>query len=241
MTVIYSSVYSLRIISADSAAAILDDQFNVVTHVASVSVLVEPPYREPLFRIVEPIFRQVEEGFDIIVHEAELCRNLLDKMKADVVHLDMSLDGLSIEELSPVELVNRRSSKVARQNILKILPRLRKVASEIKRLHGVDMLAIGKESVPVRIAELTAGAEAILFACQKVLLEKKPILLGLPLKCQPTIYANRVYLHSLIEGEHDVKSFGVDVQGILTKIKMIETLNPIARGFRALKIEPLSN
>jgi len=241
LTVIYSSVYGLRIISADSAAAILDDQFNAVTHVASVSVLVETPYREPLFRIVEPIFRQVEEGLDIIVHEAELCRNLLDKMKADVVHLDMSLGGLSIEELSPVELVNKRSSKGARQNILKILPRLRKIASEIKRLHGVDMLAIGKESVPVRIAELTAGAEAILFACQKVLLEKKPILLGLPLKCQPTIYANRVYLHSLIEGEHDVKSFGVDVQGILTKIKMIETLNPIARGFRALKIETLSN
>ena len=55
-----------------------------------------------------------------------------------------------------------------------------------QRLHGIDMLAIGKESVPVRIAELTAGAEAILFACQKVVLEKKPILLGLPLKCQPT-------------------------------------------------------
>jgi hypothetical protein len=234
---IYSSAHGLRIISADSAAAILDDQFNAVTHVASVSVLVEPPYREPLFRIVEPIFRQVEEGFDIIVHEAELCRNLLDKMKANVIHLDMSLDGLSIEELSPVELVNKRSSKVARQNILRILPKLRKVAAEIKRLHGVDMLAIGKESVPVRIAELTAGA--ILFACQKVILEKKPILLGLPLNCQPTVFGNRVYLHSLIEGEHDIKSFGIDVQGILTKVKMIETLNPIARGFRALKIKPL--
>ena len=42
------------------------------------------------------------------------------------------------------------------------------------------MLAIGKESVPVRIAELTAGAEAILFASQRAVDEKEAVLLGLP-------------------------------------------------------------
>ena len=55
-------------------------------------------------------------------------RSLLDKMKADVVHLDMTLGGVSIEELSPVELMNLRASGTGRQNILKILPRLRKIA-----------------------------------------------------------------------------------------------------------------
>ena len=228
----------MRIISADSAAAILDEQFNAVTHVASVSVLVEPPYREPVIRIAEPIFRTVEDGFDLIVHEAELCRSLLETEKAEVVHLDMSLGGVSIEELSPVELLNLRASKIGRQNILKILPRLRKVAGEIKRLYGIDMIAIGKESVPVRIAELTAGAEAILFACQKVANEKQTLLLGLPLKCQPTILSNKVYLRSLIESEHDIRGFGTDAQDLLTKVKLTETLNPIARGFRAIKIEP---
>jgi hypothetical protein len=54
-----------------------------------------------------------------------------------------------------------------RQNILKILPRLRKIAGEIGRLYDVDMLAIGKESVPVRIAELTAGAEEICLQAKK--------------------------------------------------------------------------
>ncbi len=141
----------MKVISADSATAILDKQFKPIFHVASVSVLVESPYKEPSFRLAEPIFREVESGFDVIVHEAELCRNLLDKMKADVIHLDMSLGGVSIEELSPVELTNMRSSRTGRQNILKILPRLRKIACEIKRLHGIDMLAIGKESVPVRL------------------------------------------------------------------------------------------
>ena len=230
----------MKVISADSAAAILDEQFKPVYYVASVSVLVEPPYREPSFRLAEPIFREVETGFDVIVHEAELCRSLLDKMKADVVHLDMSLGGISIEELSPVELTNLRASRTGRQNILKILPRLRKIACEIKRLHGIDMLAIGKESVPVRIAELTAGAEAILFACERAVDEKENILLGLPLMCQPRFLGNQVYLNSLIANEHDVRGFSMDALGVLTKVKLSETLNPIARGFRALKITPMN-
>jgi hypothetical protein len=229
----------LKIIAADSAAAILDSQFNPVLHVASVSVLVEPPYREPSFRLAEPIFREVDGGFDVIVHEAELCRSLLDKIKADVVHLDMSLGGVSVEELSPVELMNLRASKMGRQNILKILPRLRKIAGEIKRIHSIEMLAIGKESVPVRIAELTAGAEAILFAAQRAIDEKDTVLLGLPLNCQPRVLGNMVTLQSLIANEHDVRSYAVDSEGVLTRVKLSETLNPIARGFRALEIKPI--
>jgi hypothetical protein len=100
-------------------------------------------------------------------------------------------------------------------------------------------LAIGKESVPVRIAELTAGAEAILYACKKVVDEKEPVLLGLPVMCQPRIQEGRVYLSSLIAAEHDVRSYAIDVENVLTKVKMIETLNPCARGFRALKIKPI--
>ena len=168
----------MRVVSADSGAAILDDKFQPVYLVASVSVLVEPPYREASFGLAEPIFREVESDFEIIVHEAELCLSLLGKVSADVVHLDMSLGGFSIEELSPVELVNLRAPRAGRQKILKILPRLRRVAGEIKRLYGIDVLAIGKESVPVRVAELTAGAEAILFACQLAVDRHESILLG---------------------------------------------------------------
>ena len=230
----------MKVIAADSAASILDQDFKPLCIVASVSVLVNPPYREPSFRLAEPIFREVESEFEVIVHEAELCRSLLDKMNADVVHLDMSLGGISIEELSPIELSNLRTSRTGRQNILKVLPRLRKIAGEIKRVHGVDMLAIGKESVPVRIAELTAGAEAILFACKKAVDEKQPILLGLPLMCQPRILEDRVHLYSLIAAEHDVRSYAADTENILRKVKLVETLNPCARGFRALKIEPMT-
>jgi hypothetical protein len=229
----------LNIIAADSAAAILDQQFEPLYLVASVAVLVKPPYREPAFRIVEPIFKEVDTSFEVIVHEAQLCLGLLNLLKADVVHLDMTLGGVSIEELSPVELTNMRASRTGRVNILKILPRLRKIASEIKRLHAIDVLAIGKESVPVRIAELTAGSEAILFACKKVVTDKEPVLLGLPTMCQPRFANDRVDLYSLIPAEHDIRGFALDSDGILRKVKLSETLNPSARGFRALKIKPL--
>jgi hypothetical protein len=228
----------VRVISADSGAAILDEQYKPVFLVASVSVLVEAPYREPSTRIAEPIFREVDSTFDVIVHEAQLCQNLLTEVNADVVHLDMTLGGISVEDLSPVELLNMRASKAGRQNILKILPRLRKIAAEIKRVHGIDMLAIGKESVPVRVAELTAGAEAILYACQRADDTQEDVLLGLPLNCQPRVLDDRVYLHSLISVEHDLRSYAVDTEKILAKVKLAETLNPVARGFRALKIAP---
>ena len=228
----------LRIISADSAAAILDEKFVPLELVASVAVLVESPYREAHIRLSEPIFKKVDTSFDVIVHEAELCQALLETEKADVVHLDSSLGGCPVDELSPVELSNLRVSTKARVNLLKILPKLRRIAGEIRRRHGIEMLAIGKESVAVRLAELTAGSEAILYACNEVLEEGKPLLLGLPSKCGHRVSDDKVYLYSFIEAEYDVRGYANDVSGVLGKVSLSEILNPVARGFRALKIEP---
>jgi hypothetical protein len=231
-------VRDLRIVSADSAAAILDAKFTPLYMVASASVAVESPYREAHSRLAKPIFREVADGYEVIVGEAELCRDLLSSVKADVVHLDVSLGAVPVEELSPVQLSNMRVSGRARQHLLRLLPRLRKIAGEIKRAYGIDMLAIGKESIPVRVAELTAGAEAILFACAQVLEEKEELLLGLPSRCQPIIAGSRVYLHSLMAAEHDVRGYAEDAVGVLSKVNIVETLNPSARGFRALRIKP---
>ena len=232
-------VDDLRIISADSSAAILDAKFTPLYLVASASVAVDSPYREAYTRLAEPIFKEVTNGYEVIVHEAELCRDLLSTVKADVVHLDISLGAVSIEELSPVELSNMKISRRSRQHLLRILPKLRKIAGEIRRVYGLDVLAIGKESIPVRVAELTAGAEAILFACGKVVDEKESLLLGLPSMCQPRIAGSRVDLCSLIAAEHDVRWYAEDSVGVLNKVSVVETLNPCARGFRALKIKPL--
>jgi hypothetical protein len=115
---------------------------------------------------------------------------------------------------------------------------LRKIAGEITQKYGVEVLAIGKESIPVRIAELTAGAHAILYASEKAIKEDQTVLLGLPSKCEPTFSENRVYLCSLMLAEHDVRGFAEDTKEILKKVNITNMLNPIARGFRILKITP---
>jgi len=218
--------------------AILDPKFTPQYLVASASVLVETPYREAHPRLAKPIFKEVSNSYDVIGGEAELCRDLLKIVKADVVHLDLSLGAVPIEDLSPVQLSNMRVSSKARQNLIRLLPRLRKIAGEIKRVYGLDMLAIGKESIPVRVAELTAASEAVLFACGEVLEEKEEVLLGLPSRCQPRVAGQRFYLHSLMAAEHDVRGYAEDSECVLSKVDMVEILNPCARGFRALRVKP---
>jgi hypothetical protein len=231
-------VSNLRIIAADSAAALLDDKFMPLYHVAAVAVLVESPYREAHIRIAEPIFKEVDNGFEVIVHEAELCLRLLEMTKVDMVHLDSSLGGVSVEELSPVQLSNMKLSINARQRLLKILPKLRKIAGEVRRKYDIEMFAIGKESIAVRIAELTAGSEAILYTCEKALEDKSTLILGLPTRCQHVIADGKVYLHSLIEAEHDIRGYAQDTQSVLGQVMITEMQNPTVRGFRVLKIKP---
>ena len=52
----------LRIVSADSAAAILDAKFKPVSLVAFASVLVNPPYREACTRLAEAFLRKWQTG-----------------------------------------------------------------------------------------------------------------------------------------------------------------------------------
>jgi hypothetical protein len=90
----------------------------------------------------------------------------------------------------------------------------------------------------VCLCELTVAAEATLFACQRVAETGEAVLLGLPLNCRSTMFDGRVWVQSLIAGEHDLHSYAFDYEKVLTKVKLSETLNPVARGFRALNIAP---
>ena len=228
----------MRVVAADSGAAILNDRFKPLSVVAAVVVLVEPPYREADIYLAEPIFADVKKGYLLVVHELELCRKLLKEAKADVVHLDLSLGGISLEELSVVEISKLRVSSKARRQVIKILPKIRKIAADIKRIYGIDVLALGKESIPVRIAELTSGAHAILYSMEKAVKENTKLRLGLPLKCQPKFLDDTVALQSLVPAEQDVVGYAKDDKGILGKVQTSEMLNPCARGFRLLEITP---
>jgi hypothetical protein len=41
-----------------------------------------------------------------------------------------------------------------------------------------------------------------------------------------------------MDAEHDIRGYAEDTGEILKKVNIIEMLNPIARGFRILKINP---
>ncbi len=228
----------MKIIAADSSTAVLDRKFEPSMIVASAAVLVSPPYREPSESLAKPLFAPTERGHEVVVQEAKLCKALLEKRKADVIHLDMSLGGVPVEQLSPIQFSNIRVSSRARRHLIRILPKLRKIAGEITQRHGIEVLALGKESIPVRIAELTAGAYAVLYACEKALQSNQPILLGLPSRCQPRSAEKRMELHSLMAAEHDVRGYANDAEEILKRVNIAEMLNPRVRGFRALKIYP---
>lgn len=228
----------MKIVAADSSSALLGERFEPLSIVATAAVLVDQPYREPSECLAEPIYAYARNGHEVVVHEAELCRDLLRKVKADVVHLDMSLGAIPLEQLSPIQFTDMQISGKARRHLLKILPRIRRTAGEITQKYGIEVLAIGKESIPVRIAELTSGSHAILYACEKAVKENQTILLGMPSKCQPRLMGNMVNLYSLIAAEHDIRGLAEDSNRILEKVSITEMLNPLARGFRALRIKP---
>jgi len=228
----------LRVVTADSGAAVLNEHFKPLLIVAATAVLVKPPYRKASLCLSEPIFRKVEDGSFLIVHELELCQDLLKGVEADVVHLDMSLGSLSLEELSVVQLSRMRVSSKARRRVLKILPKLRKIASDIRRVYGLDVLAIGKESIPVRVAELTCGAYAVLYSAEKAVKEKSRVRLGLPTKCYARVFGDSVTVHSLLPAEHDIVGYVKDEEGFLERVEFLEMLNPCARGFRVLEFIP---
>lgn len=223
-------------VAADSGAAILNDNFRPLLVVASAAGLVKPPYREISSCLAEPVFSKVENGHLLIVHELELCQRVLKKVKADEVHLDMSLRGVSLEELSLIQLSKMRISSRARSRISSILPKIRKIASDIKRVYGIEVFAIGKDSIPVRIAELTCGAYAVLYCAERAVKENRALKLGLPAKCSVSFVEGKVALQSLVPAEQELVGCAEDDKKVLEKVQITEMLNPCARGFRVLEI-----
>jgi len=228
----------LRIIAADSGAATLNEQYEPQQVVAACAVLVEPPYTEASSCLAEPIFVPVQDGYQLVIHELELCTNLLKTTKADLVHLDMTLGGLSLEDLSAVSLSGLNLSSKAKGHLLKVMPRLRKLALDIRQAYDIDVSAIGKDSIPVRVAELTSGAHAIVYTAQRVIKEAKAIRLGLPARCSVKANPSRAVLESLLPAEEDVKGHAEDKDQALQKVGITEMPNPRARGFRLLEIVP---
>jgi len=227
----------LRIISADSGAAILSDTFKPETIVACSSVLVEPPYRLASASISKPIFSPANSQ-KLVLLELRLCKDLLVEQPATAIHVDMSLGGINLADLTLSELQQMSISSRAKENIRSILPELRRMASEIEREFDVEVLAAGKDSMPVRIAELTAGANAVVYVAKKVLTERRSRILGLPSHCTVIRSGHGVSLRSLQIAEYDVFGYAKDDESVTESVMLNEFNNPLLRGFRVVRISP---
>jgi len=225
----------LRIIAADSGSAMLDENFTPQTIVAAASIGTEMPYRNAFTQTSDLLMAPANRR-DLIVTELKMCRKLLQKASADVVHLDMSLGGMSVSQLTMSDLQDMRISSEAKQRIREVLPELRKLATETEQEFNVEILAIGKESLPVRIAELTVGACSVIYASAEALKHHRTILLGLPALCTIAISEGQVTARSLQQGEHDVVGYAEDSAGVIQKVRINEFNNPTVRGFRVLSI-----
>ncbi len=226
----------MRIIAADSGGALLNERFEPTHIVCTVAVLVEPPYRAPSALLPEPSFCPTDDSYPLLVKELELCRRLLEKHEADVVHFDVSLRGIRLDELKMSELAHLPER--VRVRLTRIFPKLTFIASEMWASKGVPALAIGKESVPVRIAELSCAAHAVLFSAEKALEEGRRLFLGLPTSCTVLVSGRTLMARSLLPAEHDLIGFANDERGVMASVAIREMPNPVARGFRMVEIRP---
>ena len=204
---------------------------------AASAVLVELPYTQAEKALSTPVFEDVN-SLGIILREMKLCKELASKEHADIIHLDMTLGAIPILDLTFERLEEMRISREAKDNIRRQLPQLRSLAAEIKNAHSVDVLAIGKQSVPVRIAELTVAAHSLIYCSERVLQENMPIALGLPTACTVKRTNHGALATSLVSVEAGLLGFAEDENDILSKVKTREMMNPVVKEFRMIQIDP---
>ena len=230
----------MRVVAADSGSAILDECYEPTCVVCTVAVLVEPPYRAPKATLAEAHFWPIEDSYGVLVKELGLARRLLEAHGADVIHFDASLKRIRLDEVNITDITRYwpRLQEKARSRLTRIFHRLKFMASEITARTGVPVIAIGKDSVPVRIAELCCGAFGLLAAARRALEEGRPIMLGLPTRCVVSASGDVVVARSLMPAEHDVVGLARDEDGVLKHVALMDMPNPTLRGFRMMLIEP---
>jgi len=226
----------LRIVSADSGVAELDENFCVKNIITTAAIYLTYPYRcatDYLFT-TEPFN---PESSEYIIRELNLAGKLAQKYKPDQIHIDISLGGIKLNELTKEFIEKARISLKGKQYLLEVLDEIKEIGDAIQEETGSEILFIGKESWAVRIAELTCAACAVKYAIQRAL-QGGEIFLGLPRHCTVEIRERFIIARSLYNDEEDL--YGYIECDIPKGIYVEEFPNPLAVGFRILKIQRIN-
>lgn len=225
----------MKIATVDSACSILDENLVPTNILSMVGIVVDRPYEKPSYVQVKSNGYYSLTDYKLLVNELKMCEEMLAVEKADYVHLDMSLGGVNILDIKEEDLLFKIPlSDTGRTIIRLILPELQSIAKSIKEKYQIPVLAIGKKSHPVRLAELYAAAYGVAKAVDKAKESHKEIYVGLPVRMTATIADGNVKIVSQ-EPMETALSAEVPITG---GVSMEAFHNPIVRGFQTIRLTP---
>ena len=224
----------MRIATVDSACSILNESLAPMNILAMVGIVVDHPYEQPSTIQVRREDHLLSDP-NLLVDELKLCQEMLGKEQVDSIHLDMSLGGMNILEITQADLLFRIPISPSGREVLRaILPELQRIATAIDEQYHIPVLAIGKRSGPVRLAELHAAAYGVAKAIEKAKESGKILYVGLPVGTTAVFNGSKVIVTSLIPIESKMRAEAPVSDGVQVE----SFLNPIIRRFHALKITP---
>jgi len=224
----------MKIATVDSACSVLDENLMPTNILSMAGIVVDYPYDKPSqvqtrgedYTLSDP---------NLMVNELKLCQEMLEVEKADYIHLDMSLGGINLLDLTEEDLLFRIPISYDGREILRlILPDLQKIATAIDEQYKVPVLAIGKRSGPVRLAELYAAAHGVARAMEKAKESGETVCVGLPSGTTAMMNGEKIMVESQLAMEKNLSAEAPIVAGV----KMETFLNPIVRRFQALRLIP---
>ncbi|RLF23513.1 MAG: hypothetical protein DRN15_06115 [Thermoprotei archaeon] len=231
---------ALRVAAADSGCAILDGFYRPIKLVTTVAVVVSPPYTKADHVKYKYVEKRAEDP-SVIVEELRLIREVASITKVDVIHIDITLRGLDLTTLTPDDIDLLNISSRAKDHLRTVLMLISADLKMIKEEIGVPVLALGKESTPVRLAELYTAVYSVAYAIKRSLKIGSTTLLGLPRAISIDIREGTIIARSLKPGEHDMLAkFRLEDPSILRKIMWREYPNPVATGFRVVEMRPIA-
>ncbi|WP_456421940.1 DUF4152 family protein [Thermococcus sp.] len=224
----------MRIVSADTGGALLTEDYEPIGLIATAAVLVEKPYKTATLskvKYADP-FDYDMSGRQAIRDEALLAVELAREVKPDVIHLDSTIGGIEVRKLDEPTIdaltITDRGKEVWKDLAKDLQPLAKRFWEET----GIEIIAIGKSSVPVRIAEIYSGIYTARWAIDYAKEHGKAVV-GLPRYMKVEIRSGRIYGESLDPREGGL--FGeikAETEGIGWELYP----NPLVRRFMVLEV-----
>lgn len=223
----------MKIATVDSACSILDNELMPINILATAAIVVDFPYHTPQkvhtrlgnYKITDP---------NVLVYELRMCEEVMDMEPAEFVHFDLTLGGINLLDITDEYLFQIALSPTGRSVLHAILPELREIALSIGEKHHAPVLAMGKRSMPVRLAELYASAHGVSRAIELAKEEEHPIYIGLPEKVLATFKETPPTVH--VTSEEPMEQSLVAEAPVDNSVLVEPFLNPVTRGFQVLKL-----